>query len=281
MEPVTFLEPVICAADMANKAEAGDYQKDGLLYCGKCHTPKQTRQRIMGRVFMAGCMCACACEAYNREQEARHQQEEADRIMRLRCSGITSQEYRHASFSLDDGKNPDVMAKLRDYAERWDDMRADSIGLLLYGGVGTGKSYGAACIANYLIERNVPACMVNLSTVMNAIWGFQGKEKNEYIANLMQYPLLILDDFGMERQTEYALEQVFNVVDARCQSGKPLIITTNLPYSTFKDNPPLDRSRIYSRIREMCMPVYFGNSDRRKDIAQAKMRRAAEILRDR
>jgi DNA replication protein DnaC len=58
--------------------------------------------------------------------------------------------------------------------------------------------------------------------------GFQSEEKNAYISDLMRYPLLILDDFGMERQTEYALEQIFNVIDARYRSGKPLIITTNL-----------------------------------------------------
>ena len=43
-----------------------------------------------------------------------------------------------------------------------------------------------------------------------------------------RYPLLILDDFGMERGTEYGLEQVFNVIDSRYRSGKPLIVTTNL-----------------------------------------------------
>ena len=42
------------------------------------------------------------------------------------------------------------------------------------------------------------------------------------------YPLLILDDFGMERGTEYGLEQVYSVIDSRYQSGKPLIATTNL-----------------------------------------------------
>ena len=41
-------------------------------------------------------------------------------------------------------------------------------------------------------------------------------------------PLLILDDFGMERGTEYGLEQVYSVIDSRYRSGKPLIVTTNL-----------------------------------------------------
>ena len=49
---------------------------------------------------------------------------------------------------------------------------------------------------------------------------------------------LILDDFGMERGTEYGLEQVFNVIDSRYRSGKPLIVTTNLTLEMcIRDSP--------------------------------------------
>ncbi len=55
---------------------------------------------------------------------------------------------------------------------------------------------------------------------------FEGR--NEYIARLCRAPLLILDDFGMERGTEYGLEQVYNVIDSRYRSRKPLIVTSDL-----------------------------------------------------
>lgn len=45
---------------------------------------------------------------------------------------------------------------------------------------------------------------------------------------LCRYPLLIIDDFGMERDTSYGLEQLYNVIDSRYRSKKPLIVTTNL-----------------------------------------------------
>ena len=214
------------------------------------------------------------------EEADRRKQEEADRIMRLRNAGIVSQTHRNARFDADDGRNPAPMRTLRRYAERWDAVRSENIGLLLYGGVGTGKSYGAACIANYLIERKTPVCMVNLSSVLNSIGGYQSEEKNSFIADLMRYPLLILDDVGMERQTEYALEQVFNVIDARYRSGMPLIITTNLSLAELKDPKSRDHARIYDRILEMCQPVNFGNQGRRADLARDKMRRAAELLGD-
>lgn len=280
MELVTILSPVMEAAERANPAKPGDYKKDGLLHCGACHTPKQSRLNFLGREVVVSCMCACESENYAQEQAKRRQQEEADRIMRLRSSGIKSQEYRNARFELDDGKNPKPMETLRKYADKWEQFRAGNIGLLLYGGVGTGKSYGAACIANKLIERHIPACMENLSSIMNTLSGLQGKEKNEYITDLMQYPLLILDDFGMERQTEYALEQVFNIVDARYRSGLPLIITTNLSLSELQNPQSREHTRIYDRILEMCSPVNFGNNGRRKEAAGIKMKKAAELLRN-
>lgn len=278
MESMKILESVIQAANAAAALEPGDYEQDGVRYCGKCRTPKQTRQILFGKEKTVGCMCACAQQKYDQEEKERKKQEEADRIMRLRSAGISSQTFRDASFAADDGKNPTQMNKLRRYAEKWEDMQRENIGLLLYGDVGTGKSYGAACIANRLIEQSIPACMINLSTVLNSMGGFQSEEKNTYISDLMQYPLLILDDFGMERQTEYALEQVFNIIDARCRSGKPLIITTNLSLKELHNPKDLEHKRIYDRIKVLC-PVNFGSNGRRTEQAEEKMRVAAELLR--
>lgn len=279
MEPINLLKPVIQAANAANAEKPGDFIKDGLLHCGACRTPKQCRNIILGREVVAGCMCSCSEEKYNVEEARRRQREETDRIMRLKNTGITSQKYRDASFEKDDRRNPEFMKKLRNYAENWEEIRRNNIGLLLYGDTGTGKSYGAACIANYLIERNVAVCMINLSTVLNSLGGFQSEDKNTYIEDLMRYPLLILDDLGMERQTEYALEQVFNVIDARSRSGKPLIVTTNLSVATIQNPQDLAHKRIYDRITEMCPAVILAaGPSRRKEKATEKAKIAAQIL---
>ena len=80
---------------------------------------------------------------------------------------------------------------------------------------------------------------------------------NEYISRLCRYPLLILDDFGMERGTEYGLEQVFNVIDSRYRSRKPLIVTTNLTLAELQHPKDTAHSRIYDRLLAMCAPVRF------------------------
>ena len=61
--------------------------------------------------------------------------------------------------------------------------------------------------------------------------------RNEYISRLCSFPLLIIDDFGMERGTEYGLEQVYNVIDSRYRSNKPLIVTTNLTLHELQHPP--------------------------------------------
>lgn len=73
--------------------------------------------------------------------------------------------------------------------------------------------------------------------------------RNDVVDRLCGHPLLIIDDFGMERGTEYALEQIYNIVDSRYRSRKPLIVTTNLTLEELK-NP---QSTAHARI----MTVYW------------------------
>ena len=101
---------------------------------------------------------------------------------------------------------------------------------------------------------------------------------NEYITRLCGFPLLILDDFGMERGTEYGLEQVYNVVDSRYRSGKPLIVTTNLTLEELQNPEDTAHARIYDRLTEMCCPVCITGENFRKAKAQAKMERLKMLL---
>lgn len=277
MDALNILEPVIQAAEKAVPARPEDYYVDGLLYCGKCHTKKQTRLTAFGGRIVS-CQCKCAQEAYRAEQEARKRQEEMDRIARMRSVGITSQRFKGASFDRDDGKNPKPMALLRRYTEIWPQMLERNTGLLLYGAPGTGKSYGAACVANALIEQLTPVFMTNFAAVLNSVSGLPSEKRNGYVEELARYPLLILDDFGMERGTQFALEQVYNVIDVRYRSEKPLIVTTNLTLDQLRKPPDMDRARIYDRVLEMCVPVDFGTKGRRAEYARQKTREAAVLL---
>jgi DNA replication protein DnaC len=73
-------------------------------------------------------------------------------------------------------------------------MLENGTGLLLWGNVGTGKTYIAAAIANALLDENVPVMMTSFSRILGAIPGPASGNQTEAIDQLMRYPLLIIDD---------------------------------------------------------------------------------------
>ena len=129
------------------------------------------------------------------------------------------------------------------------------------------------------MEKEIPVRMTNFALILNDLAAsFEGR--NEYISRLCRYPLLILDDFGMERGTEYGLEQVFNVIDSRYRSGKPLIVTTNLTLDDLHNPEDTAHSRIYDRLLSMCVPVRFTGDNFRQEAAQRKMESMKKLITD-
>ena len=92
--------------------------------------------------------------------------------------------------------------------------------------------------------------------------------------------LLIIDDFGMERGTEYGLEQVYNVIDSRYRSGKPLIVTTNLILDELQHPQDTPHARIYDRLLEMCAPILFTGTNFRRQTAQSKLDKLKTIIKE-
>ena len=259
-------------------AETQDYTGgDGLLYCGSCRTPKQFRMDkppMEDRLLPRRCQCEQA--QYDKEEAERKRRKHLQAVEELKRQGFTDSKMREWTFANDNGKCPQ-MELAHFYAEHWETMREENIGYLLWGKVGTGKSYFAGCIANALMEQEVPVRMTNFALILNDLAaGFEGR--NEYIERLCRFSLLIIDDFGMERGTEYGLEQVYNVIDSRYRSGKPLIVTTNLTLDSLQTPQDTAHARIYDRLLEMCAPILFTGENFRKQTATEKLDRLKGML---
>jgi DNA replication protein DnaC len=84
-------------------------------------------------------------------------------------------------------------------------------------------------------------------------------------------PLLVLDDVGTERNTEFSNEQVYEIINTRYKAKKPLIVTTNLTMNAMKNAEDVTHRRIYDRIVEMCTPCRVTSSGRRQKAARSKM----------
>lgn len=179
------------------------------------------------------------------------------------------------TFEKDNGKNP-VMKVAKDYVSKWSDFASKNAGLVIWGDVGTGKTFFAACIANALVEQNVSVRMTNFSSILNDL--FSESDKNKHLDRLNDHNLLIIDDLGIERGTEYALEQVYNIIDTRYKSGRPLIITTNLTLEELNYPTDVQHKRIYDRVLGMCVPVKFIGVNFRKEEAATKMSTAKRLF---
>lgn len=276
-----FLEKFLADRSASRPLAEDEYidKTSGLVYCKKCHTPRQASVELGGTVFHPCCICQCQSEARELELAKEKQLQEQQRIARLKANGLQDASLRQFTFANDTGINPEIQ-KAHSYVEHWSEMKATATGLLLWGNVGTGKSFFAGCIANALLDQGVPVLMTNFSRILNALTGMFSDDRNKCIDSLNHYSLLIIDDLGMERGTEYALEQVFNVIDARLRSNLPLIVTTNLTLDELKHPADLAHERIYSRVLERCIPLKIDNQNIRQMKAQENFTRTKQLLSD-
>lgn len=273
----TYIDNIEQRAAENIKAEQGDYINDGLLYCGKCHTPKQCRVFILDRERTPMCLCKCEAEKREREEEERKRIEFEKRIREFRRIGFPESDMQDWTFANDDRTNEKISAVARNYVDNFSKMNEDGKGLLLFGTVGTGKTYAAACIANALIDKGYSVLMTNFARIANTVQGlFEGKQ--EYYDSLNRFPLLILDDLSAERKTEYMQEIVFNVIDSRYRAGLPLIVTTNLTRDELKHPADVTNQRTFSRLFEMCIPVEVAGTDRRREKLKSDMEEYKNIL---
>ena len=270
--------------EMENAANEGMKAADdcmdtetGLLMCGKCHTKKQKKISFLGVERVVGCLCQCATEEMEREREKHREEEELLHIRQMKSAGLQDSTFFDYTFANCDETHP-CAKYARRYVGHFAEFQKNGQGLLFWGNVGTGKTFLAGCIANAIMEKNIPVLMTSFPKLLNALGGLYSGEKNEYLKSLNQYRLLIIDDLGVERDTPYVLETVYLVIDERYKSGKPFIITTNLSLEELRNPADLEHGRIYDRIMERCVPVAFSGKNYRTDKGRKNMENAAGIL---
>lgn len=267
---VDLVKALAAPLESANPSVSGDYYADdGILMCGKCHTPKRCRMEFHGETLLLPVICECAKEALAERHRREQQTEAAIRAAELRRLSMIDSKLSGCSFeTAESGDNERSLNICRRYADMFSEILRGSRGLLLFGSVGTGKTYAAACIANALIARGYTVQMISLVNVIN----------NDISERIGSVDLLILDDLGAERGTDYGYERVYAITDARYRSGKPVIYTTNLTLEELKNSPDIRAARIYDRVLERCFPVEFRGVSRRKREARKGFEEMKRLL---
>lgn len=239
------------------------YGDDGLIYCGDCKTPKQVTVTLSGEPVTFMCLCRCLKEKRDRERAEMEEEQRRIRIRELTAEGMQDAAMRSWTFENDDGSNPELIKVCRNYVDNFDYFREHKKGLLLFGSVGTGKTFAAGCIANALIQKGIPCMMTSFPELVNRFAAWTDKAEN--IASLSKYQLLVIDDLSSERNTAYMNEIIYTVIDARYRDGQPIIVTTNLSGQEIKNAAEIAKQRVYSRLMEMCVPYEVKGTDRRKE----------------
>lgn len=237
------------AAKAAALPEEGDYMQDGLLYCGKCRTPKQARVEFGGSSVIVGCMCSCRSAEYDRQRELDKAEQERLRIKQLRSECV--QDHRMGDMTFQKAEPAPIIERAQKYVENWERVYAAGAGLLLWGPPSSGKTYAAASIGNALIDRGIPVLMTSFPIIGRSSF----EDQAALISSINRYRLVIVDDIGVERQSDYVLETVYTIIDQRVRARLPLILTTNLSEGEFRNPRDMAHARIYERILERCQPV--------------------------
>ena len=276
--PMDWLAPIIDIAERNNQPEPEDFvDAEGFLVCGKCKTRRQTEITLpdfdgqsapVKKLVMTPCECRSKALALERERQ--RQKDEQQRIEALRRQSLLKGKLAGHTFDCFEvtDENRDNARLIKRYVKNFDKMLEENQGLLFYGDCSTGKTFSAACIANYLVDHGTSVIMTSFVDIL-ALFQKDQFAAEELIDRMNRVKLLIIDDLGAERDTSYALEKVYGIIDARGRSKRPLILTTNLSLDEMLNEQDRRFKRIYERVFELCYPVEFaGESWRQKSASQ-------------
>nr|WP_314638702.1 ATP-binding protein [uncultured Olsenella sp.] len=137
-------------------------------------------------------------------------------------------------------------------------------GSYLWGLPGRGKTYAAACCVRLALAEGRHARLVTASKLLDgAKAAYDGGDRHA-LERASSVWLLALDDLGAERPTEWAMETLTGLVDARTASGLPTVVTSNYSLGQLRDRwGGMPGARVASRLAGACHRVEFGGPDRR------------------
>ncbi len=233
------------------------------------HMLSENLIKILGDKIRYIPSCKCHETFYEREFEKIERANEKERVKnrgnRYKNFSIIDNKFLNSLFEKADftEKHMEIAKK---YAEKFIEKNCD-VGILFYGNSGTGKTFASACIGNYLMERGRNVIALNIGLYLTELKQEWNRKETELLHKISKCDLLIIDDLGCEKISEWVLEKIFLLIDTRYRASKPVIITTNLFYS--RDNEKCGiyntfGTRIKERISEMCFPVYCKGESKRK-----------------
>lgn len=258
-------------------------------FCGRILQPVGMLVNFVGRWrwMWKGEYEDCDCEGAKQYREQLRIEEEKrlaaererayrEKIERMIRESKLGERFRSRTFEnfIVNEKNRYAYEMAKKYADEFEKYRKEGIGLIFTGSYGTGKTHLAAAICHELIKQDyqpIFGTMINLLEKIKATYydEFAKEHEDRIIERYTNCHLLIIDDLGKERPTEWAIEKLYYIINTRYERCLPIIITTNYDIDkltsrlTVKDNMETAEA-IVSRIYEMCRGIQMEWEDYRK-----------------
>jgi len=214
--------------------------------------------------------CKCELERQAQEEARRKEYERKARIERLFDLAELGPRFAECTFEswIARPGSERCLEAAKNFAEHFDRHQVSGEGLLMFGNPGNGKSHLAAAIVNAVIPRgkacvfrSVPALLKKLQETYRAD---ARVSESEILAVLQDADLVVLDDLGAEKMTEWAESMLYYIVDQRYRWRKPLIVTTNCDLEELEERIG---TRTFDRLLEMCVLVENRATSYRKEQA--------------
>lgn len=246
------------------------------IYCPICGKEKTWRKGvILGMLLKVPIMCQCEAdleEEIKRQEEAKAKQ---DRIKRVLALSNLGERFKNASFEtwVHTPGTESCFGAMKNYAEEF--SKKTETGFCIYGRAGNGKSHLAAALVNAVIHKGYTAVFIEVPDLFSQIKATYGAEsegsEDKILRSLSHCDLLVLDDAGAERPSEWVQEKFYQIINARYKDHLPVVITTNT-----KDMAGLEDIigfRAYDRVLEMCEPLKNNGESYRRNIAVQRLRK--------
>lgn len=248
--------------------EEGDFRApDGTLMSGKL--PGQAKEARYaaddGSTVVFPVLTPQQASALNRRRETPAERNLRIRANRERCFAGEFRELEECRFEqAAPDTDPALLQDVEKYAAQFPENREKKLGrgLILYGPVGRGKTFIAACLCNALVDAGWRCKMTSTRAVRSQAESRFGSAE-EAIAALCRNDLVVLDDFWRDRDTEWGRELVFDVVDALYKLRVPTVVTTNMSEQAIY-SPGAQDQPVMDRLKERCSRIHVQGPNRRQ-----------------